>query len=243
MENEQYQRMIAMAGRAVAEWGVGETIGGHISLRVPGEDAYWTHILDPTLEELRPEHVVKLDWDNNVIYGDGFISPGIDFHSGIYQLRPDVNAIVHTHGPWTTAFASKYRPPKMYQNLCTFFYKNCAIAPDDNIAEIGPVLGDNDTVLIPWHAGICVGSTLGRAAALNIVLEMVAELDVRLSGTDATEMPEDRCEDICKLVESAGYLERMWQLSLRKMERRMNSAEAVDPFPVEDWRALFPFGS
>ena len=243
MENIDYQRQIAMAARVLAEWGLGNEIGGHISLRVPGEDAYWSHILDPALDELRPEHVVKLDWDNNVIYGDGFMSPGIDFHSGIYKLRPDVNAIVHTHGKWTPMFASKYRAPKMYQNLCTFFYKNCAISPDDNIAKIGPVLEDNSTVLIPWHSGITVAATLGNAVALNIVLEMVAEMDVRLSDTDATEMPDDRCEDIRKLVESAGYLERMWQLGLRKMERTMAGPDAIDPFPVDDWQKLFPFGS
>ena len=68
-------------------------------------------------------------------------------------------------------------------------------------------------------------------------------MDVRLSDTDATEMPEDRCEDIRKLVESAGYLERMWQLGLRKMARTMNSDRAIDPFPVDDWKELFPFGS
>jgi len=237
VRDEDFQQQIAVCARALGTYGLGKQIGGHISMRVPGEDAYWTNILDKTLDEMRPEDIVKLDFDGNMI-SKGVVSPGIDFHHGIYKLRPDVNAIVHTHGFWNTALASMNRPPVMRQNLCTYFYNRCAISPDDTISKIGPTLKDNIAILIPWHGAITVAPTLGRAAALMVTLEYVAELDVRLSATDAAPMPEDRCEELRELVESADYLERTWHLMIRRARRAMEGPGAIDPFPIEDIEEL-----
>jgi L-fuculose-phosphate aldolase len=238
VRDEDYQQQIALCARGLAAYGLGTQIGGHISLRVPGEDTYWTNILNKTLEELRPEDIVKMDFDGKVISGGDVVSPGIDFHQGIYKLRPDVNAIVHTHGFWNTALASMNRPPTMRQNLCTFFYNRCAISPDDTIEAIGPTLKDNVAILIPWHGAITVGNSLGRAAALQVTLEYVAELDVRLTPTGAPPMPEDRCEELRELVESADYLERTWHLMIRKARRAMEGPNGIDPFPVQDIEEL-----
>lgn len=235
MQDQEYRQQIALACRALGTYGLGKQIGGHVSMRVPGEDAYWTNILDKTLEELTPDDMVKLNFDGEILSEGDVVSPGIDFHHGIYKLRPDVNAIVHTHGFWNTALAAMARPPKMWQNLCTYFYERCAISPDDTIAKIGPTLGkDNVAILIPWHGAITVAPHLGRAAALMVTLEYAAELDVRLSATDAQPMPQDRCEDLRNLVESADYLERTWHLMVRKARRALSGPGAIDPFPVQD---------
>ena len=230
--DEHYQQQIALACRALAEYGCGSGIGGHISLRVPGEDTYWTNSLDKAFEEMRPEDLVKMDFEGNVVAADRVVSPGIDFHQGIYQLRPDVGAVVHSHGHWITAQAALNRPPKMWHNLATYFWNRCAMSPDDSIEAIAPALGDNIAVLIPWHGAITVAGSLGRAAALHVTLEYVAQLDVQLSATDASPLPDDRCEDLHKLVESADYLDHTWGLMQRKALRRLRSSSAIEPFEV-----------
>lgn len=230
--DEHYQQQIALACRALAEYGCGSGIGGHISLRVPGEDTYWTNSLDKAFEEMRPEDIVKMDFEGKVVAADRVVSPGIDFHQGIYQLRSDVGAVVHSHGHWITAQAALNRPPKMWHNLATYFWNRCAISPDDSIEAIAPALGDNIAILIPWHGAITVAGSLGRAAALHVTLEYVSQLDVQLSATDASPLPDERCEDLHKLVESADYLDHTWGLMQRKAVRRLQSAGAIEPFEV-----------
>ena len=246
MQDQDYQQAIALACRALAVYGCGSGIGGHISLRVEGEDAYWTNSLDKAFEEMRPEDIVKMDFDGNAVAADRVVSPGIDFHQGIYKLRPDVNAIVHSHGFWVTAQAAMNRAPKMWHNLATYFWNRCAMSPDDSIEAIAPALGDKTAILIPWHGAITVAPSLGRAAALHVTLEYVSELDVRLSATDAEPLPDDRCEDLRRLVESADYLDHTWQLMLRKAERALTGPIAVEPFAVRraaDARSLAGVGA
>lgn len=232
MQDRDHQEQVALACRALAVYGCGSGIGGHISVRVPGEQAYWTNVLDKAFEEMSPSDIVKLDFEGHVLAGDRVVSPGIDFHQGIYQRRPDVNAVVHSHGFWVTAQSAMNRPPKMWHNLATYFWQRCAMSPDDSIDAIAPALEDNVAILIPWHGAITVADSLGTACSLHVTLEYVSELDVRLSATDAEPLPPERCDDLRRLVESADYLELTWQLMVRKAERAMAGAHAIDPFEL-----------
>jgi ribulose-5-phosphate 4-epimerase/fuculose-1-phosphate aldolase len=66
---------------------------------------------------------------------------------------------------------------KMRHNLCTLFYQDQVMSPDDSFESIGPALGDTSTIIIPWHGAITVGSSIARAAALHATLEDMAKLD------------------------------------------------------------------
>src|SRR5262249_7292902 len=61
-------------------------------------------------EHLRPEHMVVLDLDGNVV--EGSLKPSSDAasHLYIYRHRPDVCGVVHTHSPYATAFAANGLP-------------------------------------------------------------------------------------------------------------------------------------
>ncbi len=211
---------IVTACRALAARGCDTGIGGHVSMRDPERQEFWINSFDRTLGEMTPDDVVKLDHDGRNVLNDREVSPGWEFHAGIYEQRPDVNAIVHTHGFWVTALASLARPLKMRHNLCTFFHENQVMSPDDSFASIGPALGQASTIIIPWHGAITVDRSIGRAAALHATLADMAELDVRLEGTDAPELPEEIRPKLRKLVdEVAGYLELTWDLMQRQAER------------------------
>lgn len=216
---------LVTACQALAVRGCDTGIGGHVSLRDPDRREFWINSFDRTLGEMTEADVVKLDHDGNNVLSDRPVSPGWEFHAGIYDQRPDVNAIVHTHGFWVTALASLARPLKMRHNLCTLFHDDQVMSPDDTFASIGPALADHSTIIIPWHGAITVGRNLGRAAALHATLEDMAQLDVRLEGTDAPELPADRRAHLRELVdETAGYLELTWDLMRRQAAERRSGA-------------------
>src|SRR5512138_2317600 len=61
-------------------------------------------------EELRPEHMVVLDPDGKVVEGDLKPSSDTASHLYIYEHRPDVCGVVHTHSAYATAFAAVNKP-------------------------------------------------------------------------------------------------------------------------------------
>jgi L-fuculose-phosphate aldolase len=208
---------IVAACRALAVRGCDTGIGGHVSIRVPDREAFWINAFDRTLGEVTPDDVVMSDHYGKVIEGNRDVSLGSEFHGGIYMERPDVNAVVHTHGFWGTALASMARPLKMRHNLCCLFHDDQVVSSEDSFDAIGPALGSASLMIMPWHGCITVGRNIGRAAALHATLEDMAHLDVTLEPTNAPEIPEDRRLGLRKLVdEDAGYLEQTWTLMQRQ---------------------------
>ncbi len=213
---------VVTACRALAARGCDTGIGGHVSVRDPERREFWINSFNRTLGEMTADDVVKLDHDGNNVLNDRFVSLGFEFHAGIYDQRPDVNAIVHTHGFWVTALASLARPLKMRHNLCTLFHDTQVMSPDDSFASISKVIGDASTVIIPWHGAITVGSSVARASALHATLEDMAKLDVTLdaSGDEVPELPPEAREHLRTIIdEKSSYLEQTWDLMVRQADR------------------------
>lgn len=219
MAYEKERELVLAACRAMAAQGLGPGIGGHVSIRIPGEELYWTNKLNKTFEEMQLDDIVLLDFQGQSADPDVVVSPGIDFHHGIYQLRPDVNAIVHTHGFWITAQAALGREPRMLHNMATYFRGRTAIAPDDDIASIAPAMKDGDVaIIVPWHGSITLGENIAIASALHSTLDYVARLDVT-APVDAPEMPEEHADAVQTLLAKADYLNLTWDLLQRKAAR------------------------
>ncbi len=214
---------IVIACQALGLRGCGSGIGGHVSIRVPGEEALWINVFDRTLSEITIDDVLLIDFDGNVIEGNREVSVGHEFHPGIYRVRKDVNSIVHTHGPWGTALAGLARPLKIRANLACFFHNDQALSPDDSFASIGPVIGNANTVIIPWHGCITVGTTIARATALHSTFEDMARLDVLLEPSDPPEIPVEWRDHLRELVDTrAGYLEQTWELMKRQVAAHLS---------------------
>jgi L-fuculose-phosphate aldolase len=225
MTSEQsLKEKLVIASQALGLRGCGTGIGGHVSIRVPGEEALWINAFDRTLSEITIDDVLMIDFKGNIIEGGREVSVGYAFHPGIYKVREDVNSIVHTHGPWGTALGGLARPLKIRANLACFFHNDQALSPDDSFSSIGPVIGEANTVIIPWHGCITVGTTIGRATALHATLEDMARLDVLLEPSGAPEIPLEWRDRIKDLVDNkAGYLEQTWELMKRQVATHLNT--------------------
>jgi L-ribulose-5-phosphate 4-epimerase len=55
-------------------------------------------------EELRPEHMVVVNLEGDIVEGTLKYSSDTASHLYIYRHRPDVNGVVHTHSRYATAF-------------------------------------------------------------------------------------------------------------------------------------------
>ncbi len=216
MSDQDLRQQVLEAVRGLAAYGLGPSIGGHVSVRVPGERKFYINAFDKTFEEMRLQDIALLDFDGNVLECETLVSLGQTFHHGIYKQRPDVNAIVHTHGFWITAQSAFGRSVRNLHNLCTYFDQRTCVSPSDDFSAIGPALKDSDiAIIIPWHGAITFGASLAAASALHVTLDYAARLDVTLPA-DAPQMPEHLCAEMKAVLARANYLDVTWDLIRRK---------------------------
>ena len=80
--------------------------GGNISARLPGGDKVIIKRTGASFRNLKLSGIITVDLDGNVLEGQGKPSKEVNLHLGIYKVRPDVNAVFHSHSIAATAFAT-----------------------------------------------------------------------------------------------------------------------------------------
>jgi L-ribulose-5-phosphate 4-epimerase len=155
--------------------------GGNISVRDP-ESGYV--LIKPSgvlYEDLRPEQMILLNLEGDIIEGNLKPSSDTASHLYIYRHRPDVNGIVHTHSPYATAFAAIGKPIPVY--LTAIADEFGGPIPCGGFAliggeEIGQVviesIGNSPAVLLKNHGVFTVGSTVKTAVKAAVMVEDVA---------------------------------------------------------------------
>jgi L-fuculose-phosphate aldolase len=79
--------------------------GGNISVRsVEHEDAAWITPSQIYKGALEPDQMCLVDFDGKKVDGDHKPSVESVYHGGIFRLRPEINAVVHSHAPLATIF-------------------------------------------------------------------------------------------------------------------------------------------
>ncbi|HET7479681.1 MAG TPA: class II aldolase/adducin family protein, partial [Rubrobacteraceae bacterium] len=95
---------VARVARALISSGLVTGTSGNVSARTPEGDVLITPSgLD--YEILRPDDVVLVDLDMNVLEGSLVPSTETPMHTGIYRARRNVEAVVHTHSRFATTLA------------------------------------------------------------------------------------------------------------------------------------------
>jgi L-fuculose-phosphate aldolase len=154
---------------------------GNISVRI--NDAHL--LITPSGKNkgfLEPEEIIVIDMEGNVVEGKGKASREYPMHRTIYTERSDVNAVVHTHPVYATAFAmTGQNIPDHYlieSRVALGKTGLAAYAPAGSaqLAEnIRPFVKDCNAVLLMNHGAITYGENLMSAYNKMEVLETVAK--------------------------------------------------------------------
>ncbi|PWH20833.1 MAG: L-ribulose-5-phosphate 4-epimerase [Ardenticatenia bacterium] len=132
-------------------------------------------------EDLRPEHMVIVNLDGEIVEGNLKYSSDTASHLYIYRHRPDVFGIVHTHSPYATAFAAVGQPIPVY--LTAIADEFGGTIPCGGFAliggeEIGRVvvenIGSSPAILLKNHGVFTVGPTPEAAVKAAVMVEDVA---------------------------------------------------------------------
>lgn len=155
-------------------------------------------------EDLRPEHMVVLDLQGNIV--EGGLKPSSDTYSHlyIYRARPDVNGVVHTHSRYATAFAAVGKPiPCVLTAMADEFggpipCAGFALIGDDAIGKlVVESIGSSPAILLKNHGVFTIGKDAGSAVKAAVMTEDVAAtVWMALQIGQPDEIPG---EDIAKL--------------------------------------------
>jgi ribulose-5-phosphate 4-epimerase/fuculose-1-phosphate aldolase len=106
MEEMEIRNKLVQYARLAYERKLVRGTGGNFSARVAGDRMIITasglSLGDTSLENLISVNLLDCTWQR---VGDLRPSKEFQFHAAIFQLRPDVGAILHVHPPYATAYA------------------------------------------------------------------------------------------------------------------------------------------
>jgi L-ribulose-5-phosphate 4-epimerase len=156
--------------------------GGNISMRLLKQDAFAITPSNYDYMKMTFEDVCILDFDLNPIEGERKPSVEAGMHAAIYQVRGDVNAIVHTHQVYASALTLIRAPiPALFDEQARFLGRSVDIIPyapsgtgmlKNTIAK--HVQNYNNAFMMQNHGALIFGHDIERAVHNVEILEKCA---------------------------------------------------------------------
>ncbi|MGC8979370.1 class II aldolase/adducin family protein, partial [Caldisericum sp.] len=169
-------------GMKLLNTGLTESTGGNLSVLDSESGLIAIKPSSVPYEKIRPQDVVIVDKEGNIVEGKLKPSSETPMHTYMYRNRSDIRAVIHTHAPFSTVLAVINKElPIITQDLAMFVSGNVVkVAPfratgSKDLGEIADeYMGDSDVVLLQNHGTLAVGKSLQVAYAATWALERAA---------------------------------------------------------------------
>jgi ribulose-5-phosphate 4-epimerase/fuculose-1-phosphate aldolase len=170
---------------------------GHVSVRHPGNPERYLLSRSRAAALVTADDIMEFDLDSNPVDARGrglFLERFI--HGEAYRVRPDVNAVVHSHSPAVIPFSVTDEPLKAILHNAAFLACGCGVfdVRDAGLtqgllittvrqgAALARALGGHSVALIRGHGNVVVAEDIRRATHRAIYTELNArQLAVTLS--------------------------------------------------------------
>lgn len=180
----------------MSESGLSPGRSGNVSARIEGG-----MLITPSGKAyniMEPDDIVAVGSDGTPRPGSLKPSSEWRFHLKIYEVRPDVRAIVHCHSLNATALACTHRPiPAFHYMVAVAGGKDIPLAPyatfgtPELAANIAAVLTDRKACLLANHGQIATGTSLAAALELAHEIETLAAQYIKVLGLGETHLLDD----------------------------------------------------
>lgn len=156
--------------------------------------------------DTRPEDIVIMNLDGEIVEGSKKASSEWALHSEIYKVKDECQALVHTHSMYCTVFACLGQPLKALhyvvadagssQVKCapyqTYGTKELAISAAETI-------GKSNALLLANHGMLACGKDLKSAYSLAATMEYCAQLQYRCMCIGNANLLDD--QEMEKVIE------------------------------------------
>ncbi|MCZ6548877.1 MAG: class II aldolase/adducin family protein [Deltaproteobacteria bacterium] len=228
MDIDTLKEKVASSCNILAIEGHWDNILGHVSARIPGEQKILMKPHSFGFEEIRPYHLIVCDLDGNKVKGDFERHSEIFIHTEIYKARPDVNCVVHSHPPYSTAFGSLRQPMRtvshegsiFFDSLPLFDYTTILIRTAQLGQEVARTLGGCRGILMKNHGVTVVGESVEVATLYAIFLEKAARIQMlAMASGDISWSSDEESKLKYEQVYTPHRLGTMWDYFVRRAKR------------------------
>jgi HCOMODA/2-hydroxy-3-carboxy-muconic semialdehyde decarboxylase len=207
---------------------------GHISVRDPANPQrfFIARSMAPAL--VQADDILACDLDSNVIdergrktYLERFI------HGEIFKLRPDVNAVIHSHSPSVIPFGvtgARLRPICHMSGFLgattpVFEIRHAAGEDSDLLVRshalgraLAEVLGPNPVALMRGHGSVAVGSSIKQVVYRAIYTESNARLQaMSMPLGEISYLTDGEARATAEMNDQ--HLDRPWQMWKRDAQQ------------------------
>jgi ribulose-5-phosphate 4-epimerase/fuculose-1-phosphate aldolase len=189
---------LVLLARTLWREGYDDHLAGHITYRQPDG----TLLCNPWLllwEEIRPEDLLVIDADGNLIEGEWPVPLGIPLHLELHRRRDDVVVAVHSHPRYGTVWADLGRVPPCYDQSSALGGGTIVVVDEyegpvnsrDAAARAVRAMGDADLALLANHGVFVTAGSVRAAHQRAVALEYRSRRAWQVEAIGAgRELPE-----------------------------------------------------
>jgi L-ribulose-5-phosphate 4-epimerase len=228
-----YKREVLEVSRRLSEGGYFGTksgTAGNVSMLVDGEEAIAITPTSMRYDMMRPEDICIVDFNLHSIEGSHQPSIESPMHVAAYQVRRDINAVIHTHQVYASSVSILNLPiPPLFDEVTLAIGDVVDVIPyalsgtrELHEAVSGKLANRCHCYLIQNHGALCVGEDLENTFTYVELLEKISAvyLHALASGKPISTLPGPVVE---KLV--ASMIARQ-ELEIERKDALASRAEA-----------------
>lgn len=178
---EELRANVLQTARLLPKYNLVWMAGGTVCARDPQTGYVVVTPSGLDYERLTPYDMTVTDMEMNLVEGKFRPSVALNLWVGFMRARTELNAVVHTHSPYATAFSVAYQPiPVITETMADWFGQPVQVtrylSVEDPEFPTLPVevIGNGYAVLLGNHGPITVGKTLEHALERAVTLEEAA---------------------------------------------------------------------
>jgi ribulose-5-phosphate 4-epimerase/fuculose-1-phosphate aldolase len=192
---------------------------GHLSTLTGDGQTLLIQPVNDARAELRPDRLLVVTLDGDVVEGDGKPPTELAIHTEIYRARPDVGAVAHFHHDPTTVFtvAGEHRVVPV-KNHASRWSAGVPVHPDSShIAtaeqgrELAATLGGCQAALLRAHGQVVVAEDV-RTLFADVVhfVENATLLAAALHLGPVKPLSEAECERFTATFHRGRHAGKLW---------------------------------
>ncbi len=224
---------LVTANRILAREGVVDSFG-HVSLRHPDNPDRYLLSRARAPECIEADDLMEFTLEGAAVDAGGRKAYAERFiHGAIYEVRPEVRAVVHNHSPSVIPFGITGTALRPVMHMCAsmgtdvptwdsrtrFGDTNLLVTSMDMARDLAAALGPRSVALMRGHGCVIAGSSLRDVVFNAVYLELNADLQMKASTLGKITFLSDGEVDAILSTRRSFTYERAWERWCRRAGR------------------------